>query len=182
MLLWYVFFITNDIHSFKLIKYIKINVTKNVKSKFASKLTTFKLITYNGKIPTNNMIKSKSQEYSWFRICNVDVHIIDWKSDQLKLIFQYERNEHCNKTWNQTTSHKTTNNTKPHSKDEITKKITQKKTFLMCGNHLFKLKEIKIKIKIKIKRCRIVILGQKRSKIIFRVKEKENMEREVEVY
>jgi len=39
-------------------------------------------------MPTNNMIKSKSWEYSDFRICNVDAQIIDWICDWLKLIFQ----------------------------------------------------------------------------------------------
>jgi len=54
------------------------NIAKNVKGKFVNKLTTFKLITYNDKMPTdNNMIKSKSLEYPYFWICNVDAQIID---------------------------------------------------------------------------------------------------------
>ena len=71
----------NDIHSFKLIEYIRdnnmINIAKNVKGESAKKLTAPKLIAYSGKMPTNNMIKSKSPEYSCFWICNVDAQIID---------------------------------------------------------------------------------------------------------
>ena len=71
----------NDIYSFKLIEYIRynniINIAKNVKGKTANKLTTFKLIAFNGKMPTNNMIKSKSPEYPCSRICNVHAQIID---------------------------------------------------------------------------------------------------------
>lgn len=48
-------------YSFKLTKYVKCNhifhIVKNVNDKSMNKLTTFKLITYNEKIPTNNMIK-----------------------------------------------------------------------------------------------------------------------------
>jgi len=69
-----------------------------------------------------NMMKSKSPQYSFFRICNVGVQIINWICDWLKLVFQYEPNEHRNKTRNKTTPHKTTNNTMPHSDDEFTKK------------------------------------------------------------
>jgi len=29
-------------------------------------------------MPTNNMIKSKSPEYSYFRICNIEAQIIEW--------------------------------------------------------------------------------------------------------
>jgi len=46
----------NDIHSFKLIEYIRINIAKIVKGEYANKLTTPKLIAYNGEMPTNNMI------------------------------------------------------------------------------------------------------------------------------
>jgi len=60
-----------------LIKYIRIKIAKNVKDESANKLTTPKLIAYNAKMPTNNMIKSKSPEYSCFRIYNVDVQMID---------------------------------------------------------------------------------------------------------
>jgi len=35
-----------------LIEYIKINIAKNVKDESANKLTTPKLIAYNGKMPT----------------------------------------------------------------------------------------------------------------------------------
>jgi hypothetical protein len=54
----------NYIHSFKyLIKYIrckyKFNIGKNKKDKSANKLTVFKLIEYNGKMTTSNMIKIK---------------------------------------------------------------------------------------------------------------------------
>jgi len=82
----------NDIHSFKLIEYIRdnnmINIAKNVKGESANKLTTPKLIAYNDKMPTNNMLKSKSTEYSCFQICNVDAQIIDWICDCMRLIFQ----------------------------------------------------------------------------------------------
>jgi len=54
-----------------------INIAKNVKGESANKLTTPKLIAYNDKMPTNNMLKSKSTEYSCFQICNVDAQIID---------------------------------------------------------------------------------------------------------
>ena len=54
-----------------------INIAKNIEGESAKKLTTSKLIAYNNKMPTNNMIKSKSPEYSCFWICNVDVQIID---------------------------------------------------------------------------------------------------------
>jgi len=36
------------------------NITKNVKDEPTNKLTTSKLITFNGKMSTNNMINSKS--------------------------------------------------------------------------------------------------------------------------
>jgi len=52
---------------FKSIEYIRynniINIAKNIKDETANKLTASKLIAYNGKMPTNNMIKSKSPEY-----------------------------------------------------------------------------------------------------------------------
>jgi len=50
-----------------------LNITKNVKGEYVNKLTAPKLIAYNDKMPTNNMIKYKSLKYSCFRICNVDV-------------------------------------------------------------------------------------------------------------
>ena len=40
------------------------NIVKNVKGEYANKLTTYKLIAYNDKMPTNNMINSKSSKYS----------------------------------------------------------------------------------------------------------------------
>jgi len=95
------------IHSFKLLEYIRINIAKNVNDESAKKLTSPKLIAYNDKMPTNNMIKSKSPEHLCFWIYNVGIQIIDWIYDWLKLIFQYEPNEHRNKTRNQTTLHKT---------------------------------------------------------------------------
>jgi hypothetical protein len=55
----------------------KFNVTKNKNDESANKLTTFKVIAYNGKMPTNNMIKLKSPQCPCFWICNVDVQIID---------------------------------------------------------------------------------------------------------
>ena len=53
------------------------NITKNVKDESANKFTTPKLIAYNDKMHINNMTKSKSPEYSYFWICNVDFQIID---------------------------------------------------------------------------------------------------------
>jgi len=44
----------------------QINVGKNVKGESANKLTSPKLIACNNKVSTNNMIKSKSPEYSCF--------------------------------------------------------------------------------------------------------------------
>jgi len=41
-----------------------------------NKLTTPKLIAYNDKMFTDNMIKLKSLKYSCLRICNVDAQII----------------------------------------------------------------------------------------------------------
>jgi len=72
------------------IRYNKIiNIAKNVKRESVNKVTTPKLIAYDGKMPTNTMIKSKSPEYLCFRICNVDAQIIDWICNWLtELIFQ----------------------------------------------------------------------------------------------
>ena len=65
-----------NIHLFKLIEYISynniINNTKNVKGGYANKFTSLKLIASNDKMSTNNMIESKSLQYSCFQICNVD--------------------------------------------------------------------------------------------------------------
>lgn len=47
-----------------------------------TKLMTLKLIAYNDKIPTNNMIKFKSPKYSYFTICNVDTQMIDRTQQQ----------------------------------------------------------------------------------------------------
>ena len=59
-----------------MIEYIRdnnmINIAKNVKGESANKLTAPKLIVYNDKMPTYNMIKCKSPEYPCFWICNVD--------------------------------------------------------------------------------------------------------------
>jgi len=117
----------NDIHSFKSIEYIRynniINIVKYVKDETANILTTSKLIAYHDKMPTNNMIKSKSPEYPCFWICNVDVQIIDWICNWLTEVdLSVGTNEHRNKTRNQITPHKTTNNTTSHLDDEITKK------------------------------------------------------------
>jgi len=66
--------------SFKLTKYVKcdhiFNIVKNVNDKSMNKLIAFKLITYNEKILTNNMIKSKCTKYSCLYIGNVDIQII----------------------------------------------------------------------------------------------------------
>jgi len=133
----------NDIHSFKSIEYIRynniINIAKNVKDGTANILTSSKLIAYNDKMPTNNMIKSKSLEYPCFWICNVDVQIIDWICNWLTEVdLSIGTNEHRNKTRNQTTPHKTTNTTS-HSDDEITKKGKNH----LCENHLFDWKKRK---------------------------------------
>ena len=63
-------------------------IAKNVKDEFVNKLKALKLIAYNGKIPTNNMITSKSLKYPCFWTCNVDAHVIDWIYNWLKSIFQ----------------------------------------------------------------------------------------------
>jgi len=52
----------NYIHLFKLIEYIDYHCQK-LKNEFANKLTSLKLIAYNDKIFTNNIIKLKSPEY-----------------------------------------------------------------------------------------------------------------------
>jgi len=113
----------NNIYLFTSIEYIRynniINIAKNINDETANILTTSKLIAYNGIMPTNNMIKSKSPEYSYFWICNVDVQIIDWICNWLTEVdLSIGTNEHRNKTQNQTTLHKTTNNTTSHSDDE----------------------------------------------------------------
>jgi hypothetical protein len=107
---------------------------------------------------TNNMIKLKSSEYPCFQICNVDVQIIVWICNWLKLIFRYESNEHRNNTKNQITPHKTTKNTTPQLDDEITKKH-KRKTWSMWKSVIY----IKRRGE---KNCRWVILGQKWPKII----------------
>jgi len=56
-----------------LIEYNIINIVKNINGESVNKLTTLKLIAYNDKMPTDNMIKSKSPEYSYFQIYNVNV-------------------------------------------------------------------------------------------------------------
>jgi len=110
------------------------NITKNVKGEFVNKLTTPKLIEYDGKMPTNNMINSKSQKYPWFLICIVDAQIIDWICNCLKLIFYYEPNEHRNQTQNET----------PHTTQCPLRRGNHRKHYEkldVYGNHLFKLKE-----------------------------------------
>jgi len=65
-MMWILFYFShfwqkqNDIYSFKLIEYIRINIAKNVNDESANKLTTPKLIAYNGKMPIKSMMKSKS--------------------------------------------------------------------------------------------------------------------------
>jgi len=73
-----------------LIDYITLdtNIAKNVKDESANKLTAPKLIAYNGKMPTNNMIKSKSLKFLCFRICNVDAQINDLICSWQVSIFQ----------------------------------------------------------------------------------------------
>jgi hypothetical protein len=51
------------------------------KDESMNKLATPKLIAYNVKMPTNNMIKSKLPEYSCSRICNINTQIIDLMID-----------------------------------------------------------------------------------------------------
>jgi len=108
-----------------------INIAKNVKDESANKLASPKLIACNGKMPTNNLMKFKSPEYSCLQIYNTDFQIIDWICDWLKLIFQYEPNEHRIKTWNKTTPHKKTNNKTSHSAMKSQKKNTKGKTWYM---------------------------------------------------
>ena len=112
------------------------NIAKNVKGGYANKVTTPKLIAYNNKMLTNNIIKSKSLKYPCLRICNVYAQIIDWICNWLMSIFQQELNEHHDKARNWT-PHKTTDNTKPQLDDEITKDT--RKNYI-CENHLFWLK------------------------------------------
>ena len=131
-----------------------INIAKNVKGESANKLTTPKLIAYNGKMPTNNMIKSKSPEYPCFWICNVDAKIIDWICDWLKLIFQYEANEHrttkdakSNNAAQDDEQHNVALRRRNHEK-------TQKKNLMYVEITYLDWKKGE-------KRCREVILGQK---------------------
>ena len=91
IILFYFWQKQNYIHSFKLrVHQIKYHVQHRYKCKGKSlnKLTTPKLIVYNDKMPTNNIINSKSSKYSCFQICNFDAQIIDWICNWLKLIFQ----------------------------------------------------------------------------------------------
>ena len=116
-------------------RYIKynciFNFAKNIKDESANKLTTSELIEYNGKMPTtNNMIKLNSPECPSFWICNVDVQIIDWICNWLKLIFEYELNEHRNKTEKTNAATMTANNKTPHSDDEITTEKKKLKTLI----------------------------------------------------
>jgi len=130
----FIFFLQkqNDIHSFKLIEYIRINIAKNVKDESAKKLTTPKLITYTDKMPTKNMMKSKSPEFPilpdlqrWhpnhrlnLRLTEADISI--W----IKQRRTRRRTTQCR-----------THTTKSQK--------TQKKTLNIYGNHLFRLKEKK---------------------------------------
>jgi hypothetical protein len=55
---------------------------KNVEDESANKLTSSELIiAYNGKMPTNNMIKLRWSEYTCLWICKVDAQIVDWLID-----------------------------------------------------------------------------------------------------
>ena len=75
----YIYHYSSFIHIDILIEYITshTNIAKNLKGESLNKLTTPKLIAYNDKMPTNNMIKFKSLKFPCFRICNVDAQIID---------------------------------------------------------------------------------------------------------
>ncbi|KEH35194.1 hypothetical protein MTR_3g081510 [Medicago truncatula] len=96
------------------------NTAKNVKDESANKLTSSKLIAYNGIMPT--------KIYDEIKVTGISIAsgtaTLTPKSLIEQLIFQYESNEHYTKTGNQTTPHKTTNNKSPHLDDEITKKKT----------------------------------------------------------
>jgi len=79
-----------------------------------NKFTAYKVISYNGKMSTNNMTKLKWLKYSCIRICNVDAQIIDWIVDLSMNTAKREKNN--------TAPRKMTNNTTSHLGDEITKK------------------------------------------------------------
>ncbi|AES60177.1 hypothetical protein MTR_1g041700 [Medicago truncatula] len=94
------------------------NTTKNVKDESANKLTTSKLIAYNGIMSTKVYDEIKVTGTS---IASESATLMP-KSLIEQSIFQYESNVHRTKTGNQTIPHKTTNNKSPHLDDEITKK------------------------------------------------------------
>jgi len=122
-----------------------INIAKNVKGESANKPTTSKLIAYNDKMSTNNMIKYKSLEYPCFWICNVDAQIMGWICDCLKLIFRYEPNEH--RTTKDTKSNNVAQDDKQHNVAlrQRNNEKTRKKKLNVCENHLFKLKKMEKK-------------------------------------
>ena len=81
MFIIFFFIKKNDIYSFKSIEYIRynniINIAKNVNDETANKLITFMLIAYNGKMTTNNMIKSKSPKSATLKSKSLIESVID---------------------------------------------------------------------------------------------------------
>jgi hypothetical protein len=113
-----------------------INIAKNIKGEYANKLATLKLIAYNNKMPTNNMIRSKSWEYSCFCICNVDVQVIgsiwSWSFQGTKRTPQQDATS--NNATQDDEQHNAALGWQNHEK-------TQKKKLDLRGSHLFWLKE-----------------------------------------
>jgi hypothetical protein len=102
------FLTKNDIHSFKLIKYIEqynSRLLKTEKDESANKLTVSTLIAYNDKMSTSvtkptNMMNLKCSKYLCLRVCNVDdAKVIDcWICTESNLICQFEPNKYRTKT------------------------------------------------------------------------------------
>ena len=125
-------------------------IFKNVKGEFVNKHTTPKLIAYNGKMPTNNMIKCKSWEYPCFQIRNVDVQIIDWMwltKAGLSIWFKWTPQQNMNQT---NTATRCKSNNAAQDDEQLNTAIirrnhekTQKKKLDICKNHLINLKQRK---------------------------------------
>jgi len=128
-----------------LIEYIKINIAKNFKNgESVNKLTTPKLIAYNGKMHTNNMIKSKSPKCLCLLICNVDVQIIDW-------IWSWSFNKNQTNTATRHEIKQSRARRRTTQRCTQTTKLQQNnigKHFDVRENHLFKLKEKRKKMHI----------------------------------
>jgi hypothetical protein len=143
-LIWLFFLTKNDIHSFKLIKYIEQYNSRSLKTEkdeSVNKLTASTLIAYNGKMSTivtkpTNMTNLKCSEYPCLRVCNVDdAKVIDcWICTESNLICQLEPNKHRTKTGQQTNAATRRRPTKRQT--EMTK--SEKEKLNICENHLFK--------------------------------------------